>query len=75
MIFKPFCMLQDAKGCIIMFDVTNKNSFLNVAKWKDDLDSKCLLPNGSSVPCLLLANKVRSINFKAGYDTSLQKNG
>lgn len=49
---------KDAKGCIIMFDVTSKNSFLNVAKWKDDLDSKCLLPNGTSVPCLLLANKV-----------------
>ena len=58
-----------------MFDVTNKNSFLNVAKWKDDLDSKCLLPNGSSVPCLLLANKVRSINFKVGYAATLQKNG
>lgn len=48
---------KDAKGCIIMFDLTNRNSFLNVVRWKEDLDSKCWLTDGSTVPCLLLANK------------------
>lgn len=49
---------RDAKGCIIMFDLTNRNSFLNVSRWKEDLDSKVWLADGSKIPCLLLANKV-----------------
>ena len=49
---------RDAKGCIIMFDLTNRKSFLNITRWKNDLDSKVWLPDGSKIPCLLLANKV-----------------
>lgn len=49
---------RDSKGCIIMFDLSNRNSFLSVPKWKKDLDSKVTLLDGSPVPCLLLANKV-----------------
>ncbi|XP_074833777.1 ras-related protein Rab-7L1 isoform X2 [Carettochelys insculpta] len=48
---------REASACIIMFDVTNLNTFSNSWKWKQDLDSKLTLPDGSPVPCLLLANK------------------
>ncbi|RZF40960.1 hypothetical protein LSTR_LSTR013215 [Laodelphax striatellus] len=48
---------KDAHGCIIMFDLTNKHSFENTLKWKKDVDSKCTLPDGSPIPCMLLANK------------------
>uniref|UniRef100_A0A1B6G232 Ras-related protein Rab n=1 Tax=Cuerna arida TaxID=1464854 RepID=A0A1B6G232_9HEMI len=48
---------KDAHGCVIMFDLTNKNSFVNTLKWKRDVDSKCTLPDGSLIPCMLLANK------------------
>ncbi|XP_054279633.1 ras-related protein Rab-7L1-like [Macrosteles quadrilineatus] len=48
---------KDAHGCVIMFDLTNKNSFVNTLKWKKDVDSKCTLPDGSPIPCMLLANK------------------
>ncbi|XP_042240795.1 ras-related protein Rab-7L1-like isoform X2 [Homarus americanus] len=48
---------KDAQGCIIMFDLTNRNSFLNTLKWKKDVDSKCTLDDGSPIPCMLLANK------------------
>jgi len=48
---------KDAHGCIIMFDLTNRATFLNVVKWKRDFDSKCVLADGSTVPCLLLGNK------------------
>ncbi|XP_064604981.1 ras-related protein Rab-7L1-like [Liolophura sinensis] len=48
---------KDAHACIVMFDLTQKPSFLNTIRWKKDLDSKCSLPDGSLVPCLLLANK------------------
>ncbi|KAL0267690.1 UNVERIFIED_CONTAM: hypothetical protein PYX00_009885 [Menopon gallinae] len=48
---------KDAHGCVIMFDLTNKNSFVNSLKWKKDVDSKCSLPDGRPIPCMLLANK------------------
>uniref|UniRef100_K7F5H5 Ras-related protein Rab n=1 Tax=Pelodiscus sinensis TaxID=13735 RepID=K7F5H5_PELSI len=48
---------REASACVIMFDVTNFNTFSNSQKWKLDLDSKLTLPDGSLVPCLLLANK------------------
>lgn len=51
---------REASACIIMFDVTNVSTFSNSQKWKQDLDSKLTLPDGSPVPCLLLANKVSS---------------
>ena len=43
-----------------MFDVTRASTFEAVQKWKNDLDSKVMLPNGSPVPVVLLANKVMS---------------
>lgn len=51
---------REASACVIMFDVTNVSTFSNSQKWKQDLDSKLTLPDGSPVPCLLLANKVSS---------------
>ncbi|XP_062283496.1 ras-related protein Rab-7L1-like [Scomber scombrus] len=48
---------KGALGCVVMFDVTNTSSFLNCRSWKQDLDNKALLPNGESIPCILLANK------------------
>ena len=55
---------RDARGCIIMFDLTNRKSFQNITRWKNDLDSKVWLPDGSNIPCLLLANKVISFIFQ-----------
>lgn len=52
---------KDAHCCIIMFDLTNANSFKNTLKWKKDVDSKCILSDGSPIPCMLLANKVRDL--------------
>lgn len=40
------------------FDVTRAATFDAVIKWKEDLDSKVTLPDGSPIPCMLLANKV-----------------
>ena len=49
---------RDAVGCIVVYDITRQATFDGVAKWKADVDSKVHLPNGSRVPCILLANKV-----------------
>ncbi|KAM7411174.1 hypothetical protein PAMA_021248 [Pampus argenteus] len=48
---------KGALGCVVMFDVTNSSSFLRCRHWKQDLDNKAMLPNGDSIPCILLANK------------------
>lgn len=47
-----------ASACIIMFDVTQPQTFYSTIKWKKDLDAKCHLPNGNPIPCILAANKV-----------------
>lgn len=49
---------KDAVGAFIVFDVTRVATFDAVDKWKQDLDSKVQLPGGSSIPCVLLGNKV-----------------
>ncbi|XP_039225398.1 ras-related protein Rab-7L1 isoform X2 [Crotalus tigris] len=48
---------KEASACVVMFDVTNFSTFTSCQKWKQDLDSKVKLQDGSPVPCLLLANK------------------
>jgi Ras-related protein Rab-32 len=49
---------KEAVGAFIVFDVTRASTFDAVQKWKNDLDSKVQLIDGSPVPCVLLANKV-----------------
>ena len=51
---------KEAVGAFIVFDVTRLGTFECVQKWKNDLDSKVTLSDGSPVPCVLLANKVCS---------------
>ncbi|XP_029179839.1 ras-related protein Rab-38-like [Acropora muricata] len=48
---------KEAVGAFIVFDVTRASTFEAVQKWKNDLDNKVILPNGSPVPVVLLANK------------------
>lgn len=48
---------RDAVGAFLVFDVDKPKTFESVLKWKDDLDSKVSLSDGSNIPCILLANK------------------
>jgi len=48
---------KEAVGAFIVFDVTRVNTFESVSNWKADLDTKVQLPDGSPIPCVLLANK------------------
>ncbi|XP_053147249.1 ras-related protein Rab-32 [Hemicordylus capensis] len=48
---------KEAVGALVVFDVTRGSTFEAVSKWKHDLDNKVLLPNGSPIPAVLLANK------------------
>lgn len=58
---------KEAVGAFIVFDVTRNSTFEAVAKWKQDLDSKVQLPDGSPIPCVLLANKVRKLWTSLGF--------
>ena len=49
---------KGAAACVIMFDLTSQQTFNSTIKWKRDLDSKCTLPNGKTIPCILVGNKV-----------------
>lgn len=41
-----------------MFDLSRRDTFLGARRWVYDLENKCAnLKDGSSIPCLLLANK------------------
>ena len=48
---------KDALGAIIVYDITRNDTFKAVDKWKSDLDSKVLLPDGRPIPCILVGNK------------------
>ena len=52
---------KGAAGCFVMFDVTNRGTLEGAQTWKKDLDEKVILPSGSPVPSVLLANKVRLV--------------
>lgn len=53
---------KEAVGAFIVFDVTRAATFDAVVKWKQDLDAKVQLPDGSAIPCVLLANKVSFVS-------------
>lgn len=52
---------KDAAGALVCFDVTKTQTFDAVKKWKEDLESKVSLPDGSPIPAVLVANKVRPV--------------
>lgn len=54
---------RDAQGCIVMFDLSKRSTFLSAMKWKKDVDAKCQLSDGTYLPAILLGNKVRDDLF------------
>eukprot|EP00730_Choanoeca_flexa_P003980 TRINITY_DN11555_c4_g3_i3.p2 TRINITY_DN11555_c4_g3~~TRINITY_DN11555_c4_g3_i3.p2 ORF type:complete len:168 (+),score=27.55 TRINITY_DN11555_c4_g3_i3:1788-2291(+) len=48
---------KNALACAIVFDVTRPVTFQNVQAWKQQLDDKVFLPDGTPIPAVLMANK------------------
>jgi len=46
-----------AVAAIIVYDITARDTFDSVLKWKQDIDAKVFLPSGARIPVLLLGNK------------------
>jgi len=72
---------KEAKGALVVFDVTDLKSFEAVQKWKNDIDAKVLLPDESPIPVVLLANKSDmpdrdpSLRNKAKMNDFVKENG
>lgn len=49
---------KDSNGCLILCDLSNRSTFSDAIKWKNDVDSLCSGPGGKKLPCILIANKV-----------------
>ena len=47
---------------MVVYDITNRRSFEQAKAWKQDLDQKVYLPNSETLPCILVANKVKCYN-------------
>lgn len=48
---------KDAKGALLLYDITRKDSYENALIWKREIDEKVRLPDGSRLPVLLIGNK------------------
>lgn len=57
---------KDTIGAILVFDINRPDTFDSIVKWKQDLDEKVTLPEGSPLPCILLANKYDELKTKKG---------
>jgi GTPase SAR1 family protein len=54
---------KQAVAAIVVFDVTDAESFEGVKVWKKDIDSKVYLPDDQTpIPTILIGNKVRRRN-------------
>lgn len=64
---------KDALGALIVFDVSRTNTLESVVRWKQDLDSKVSLSDGSPIPSLLLANKCDLLQLSKEDEYSLRE--
>ena len=49
---------RGADGCILVFDITNHESFLAIAKWRDEFLSQARVDHPLDFPFVLIGNKV-----------------
>ena len=48
---------KNSVGAILVYDVSRPITFESVSRWKEEIDNRVLLPDGSPIPVLLLGNK------------------
>ncbi|VDP16637.1 unnamed protein product [Soboliphyme baturini] len=71
---------KESSGAVVVFDISKANKLDGVVRWKKDLDAKCRLRNGRSIPTIALANKCDlekycSFHDKSGMDDFCVKYG
>ncbi|PSN49720.1 hypothetical protein C0J52_16345 [Blattella germanica] len=48
---------RDSNGAVIVFDESSTSDLSGVERWKKQLDEVVILPDGNTIPCILLGNK------------------
>ena len=51
---------KDAAGAFVVSDLSRTETLEAVVAWKEELDNKVQMTDGSKLPCFLLANKVHN---------------
>ena len=54
----PRLFCRHAHGALIVVDLSEKSVLHNTLAWKAQIDENAVLPDGSSVPVLLVGNKL-----------------
>ena len=65
-LYLPVTLYVITQACIIVCDVTRRDTMNNVSIWKNDVDTKC-----GDIPILLLANKVKDKSYFKGMHKGL----
>jgi len=65
---------KDAHAAFVVFDLATESSFKGSVAWKEDIDSKVRLDDGSKIPVVLLANKCDVPEFMEGFSESTMHN-
>ena len=53
---------KDAHGCIVLSDITSKESIQDSLKWKASVDDTARFIDGGMLPCILIENKIDLID-------------
>ena len=49
---------RGAEACVLVFDITNRQSFDNVITWRSEFFEKAMPQEPSAIPIFVLANKI-----------------
>ena len=49
---------KNAQGCLVLCDITNKNSLNDTLKWKESVDENTRFIDGDFLPSVLVQNKI-----------------
>ena len=55
---------RDAHGCVVLADITNKESIQDSLKWKASVDDTARFMDGGYLPCVLVENKIDLVENK-----------
>ena len=59
---------KDSHGCLVLCDITNKESLEDTLKWKGSVDEIARFLDGGMLPCVLVQNKIDLVDESVAKD-------